>query len=302
MGRVAAVIPTFNAERFLRGHLESLLYSQSRRPDVVYVVDNASVDNTRGVVEANFPDVKLFCLDRNVGFGSACNVGIGAALADGAEWVFVLNQDTMLEEDACEEALFAIQEDGDFGLVGLFQLRYDGSGIDPVFRRFLPDLWFDDFYKRQQGTMYEVDFVPAAAILIKRRALEQVGGFDPLYFMYKEDRDLCRRLQLAGWKIGLAARSVVRHHCGQVNATRGWSWECNWAYSEAVYHLKWSLAPWPFPVLSLAKQLFKPRRVRDAAVLWTAVMRCLLRLRTIARHRTGRPAHFLAMSRELHRE
>jgi GT2 family glycosyltransferase len=288
--RIAAVIPTFNAESFIAAHLRSVLIDQTLPPEIVYVVDNGSVDRTLELIETGFPNVKVHRLGRNRGFGSACNLGLQSALDCGAEFVLVLNQDTVLAPHACEEALIAAQADCRLGLVAFFQLRYDGEGIDPVFRNFLPDVWFDDFYHRHERMFYELDFVPAAAVVIRREALEEVGGFDPLFFMYKEDRDLCRRLRLAGWKVGVAPRAIVYHHCGQVHAKRGWRWNFNWAYSEAVFHLKWSPRRWPLPVLTLAKRIFNPPRLRETAARFVAFVRCLVRLSTIARHRSGNPA------------
>jgi GT2 family glycosyltransferase len=289
-GRVAAVIPTYNAHPFAEALLRSLLHDQSTPPDLVYVVDNASTDNSPDRVESAFPQVIVRRLPRNVGYGAACNVGLRLALAEGARFVFVLNQDTVLDRHACQRALDTLRLHPTFGMVAMFQLQYSTDRIDPIFRRYLPHAWIDDLYRGRSLRTYEVDFVPAVAVLLSRSALEDVGGFDPLFFMYKEDRDLCVRLRQRGWKIGLTMDATVHHHGGQTHVVRSWQWECNWAYSEAVMHLKWSPRPWPLPLLTLARRLVGPSRLRDKVVRSIALARCIGRLGTIAQHRVGNPA------------
>jgi len=286
---LAAVIPVHNGKDFLPENLRSLR-DQTRPPDIIVVVDDDSADGSLELARTCCPEAIRVSLPNNEGFGRASNHGIRIALDSGADYVLVLNQDTVLEPSACEVALDALRGNPTFGLMALFQLRYDGAGIDPIFRQFLPATWFDDLYFGRAQPVYEVDFVPAAAALLPRRTLEEVGGFDPLFFMYKEDRDLCNRLQAHGWKIGISTGARVRHLCGQVHAERTWQWDCNWAYSDALYHLKWSPRRWPLPVFTLLKYFFRPPSARQLAARLIAIVRCLSQLRTIARHRAGNPA------------
>jgi len=286
---LAVVIPVHNGRDFLAANLESLC-DQTQPPDLVVVVDDCSSDGSLDVARTCSPGIMTARLPMNEGFGRASNHGIRLALAAGADYVLVLNQDTVLERNACETVRDVLCGNPTFGMMALFQLRYDGAGIDPIFRQFLPAAWFDDLYFGRQRPVYEADFVPAAAAVLRCRTLEEVGGFDPLFFMYKEDRDLCKRLLAHGWKIGISTGARVRHRCGQVHAERTWRWDCNWAYSDALYHLKWSPRPWPIPIVTLLKYFFRPPSARELAARLVAVLRCLSQLRTIARHRAGNPA------------
>jgi GT2 family glycosyltransferase len=286
---LAVVIPVHNGRDFLSANLESLR-DQSHPPDLVIVVDDYSSDGSLELARTFSPRIMTARLPKNEGFGRASNHGIRLALAAGADYVLVLNQDTVLESHACEIVRDVLHRNPTFGMMALFQLRYDGAGIDPIFRQFLPASWFDDLYFGRQRTVYEADFVPAAAAVLRRSTLEEVGGFDPLFFMYKEDRDVCKRLLAHGWKIGISTGARVRHRCGQVHAERTWQWDCNWAYSDALYHLKWSPRPWPIPILTLLKYFFRPPSARELAARLVAILRCLSQIRTIARHRAGNPA------------
>ena len=280
---IAIVIPVFNGERYLPALLDSIR-SQSVSSQVI-LVDNGSTD--QAVAKAMTSDKSLFGLDlpRNEGFGVACNAGIQAALLAGAEWVFVLNQDLILEPNALAQAITAAQSQPRIGFLALSQLTYDGTGLDPVFRVYLPAAYWDDVLFRQPQPTYEVPFIPAAAVLLRRDCLLEQGAFDPLYFMYLEDRDLCERLRTRGWKVAFAPAARVRHDCGQVRAARGFQWNLNWYRSRMLYHLKTSRRPLPVAYLTGLGHLL-PRWSPTEAFHWgVAWCRALFSARQLARHR-----------------
>jgi GT2 family glycosyltransferase len=173
-------------------------------------------------------------------------------------------------------------------------MSYDGGEVDPQFRRYASNKFWDDLYFGKRSAVYWVEFMPAAAILIRRTALLEVGGFDPLFFMYGEDDDLCRRLRAAGWKIGFVPDAVVQHWHGIVHARKSFRWLCTREYSEAVFHLKWSPRALGVAFLTLAKRWavdagFDIRRGIARAL---AFGRCVLKAPMIARHRKQLPYSF----------
>jgi GT2 family glycosyltransferase len=290
---MAVLLVSYNGAQFLPRCLASLL-SQVPPPGRVLVIDNGSTDDTVALVRQAFPQVETVALGRNLGFGAANNIGIEKALAAGAENIFLLNQDMVLRDGVVEFLGRAMADHPDYGLVSAFHLTYDGATLDRLFRWHLPTHVVDDLYFGRLQDVYETPFVPAAAVLLRADALRAVGGFDPLFFLYHEDDDLCRRLRLDGWKLGLVPRAQVQHWHGQLNARPSLGWLCNWEYSEAVHLLKSSHRAFPVAYLVLLKRWLTPGPLnlkRGLARVW-AYVRCVANARTIYRHRNGIPYVF----------
>jgi len=214
MARIACVIVSYNGAAWIEQCLQSLRES-SLRPQVI-VVDNASSDATVAIVRAS-GDVKLIETGSNLGFGRANNIGIAHALQMGAEHVFILNQDAHVAADALTKLHEQALAHPELGILCPLQLDANGVSIDPTFLRyylapFSPALLDDAVLDRELQEHYRVEAVPAAAWLLTRPFLEQVGGFDPLFFMYCEDDDLCSRALHHGW--GIAVVPAARfYHC-----------------------------------------------------------------------------------------
>lgn len=287
----SVVIVTYNAAGFIRPTLDSVLV-QTTTPMNVFVIDNASTDDTTKIVAEYGSRVSVVCLPVNVGFGAANNVGIARALSAGAVFVMLLNQDAVLDKRAMDALLCAAGREPRYGLLGAFQLTYDGRGVDRAFT--LPEGLIADYRIGKTKHVYPTEFIPAVAVLLRADALFDVGGFDPLFFMYHEDQDLCRRLRMSGWCIGVVPGATVRHWNGSTHAPRSWRWESNWAYSDAVLHLKWSPRLFPLAYLTLLKVWLTSGRVglRTTAARLVAWINCVARCGVILRHRREVPVRF----------
>jgi GT2 family glycosyltransferase len=222
----------------------------------VIVVDNASTDATVELLPARFPWVRLIRSATNLGFTAGNNVGYAASRG---RTIFFLNPDTELVNNQSQtqgdplwtlyRALLDEPKGGSkIGVVGP-QLRYADNLLQPSRRRFptrltpyfesatLGRYWHNNPWQRSLQMdewpatfRQEVDWLVGAAILARREALEQVrqpdsdGPFDESFFMYSEEVDLCRRLNLAGWRIVYIPEVVVIHYEGrssdQVRAAR----------------------------------------------------------------------------------
>jgi GT2 family glycosyltransferase len=289
--KLVAVIPAYNGAAFLPAALASL-QAQSRPPDEIVVVDNHSHDATRELVRGQGPRVLLVELDHNQGFGRACNRGIQLALDRGAGAVLLVNQDLTLHADACLRLSEILDARPDLGMVSAFLLTYDGGEVEPDFRPYMGEALINDLYFGRRQPVYEIPFVPAAAVLVRRALFEEIGGFDPLFFMYGEDNDLCRRAVEAGWKIGLAPAAAAHHWGGKAHARPTLAWQCQWTYSLALRHLKGSRRPLPLAFASLFRHC-PPRWGPRGLTAWLhAVGRCLLNYRAIGRHRRDLPHAF----------
>ena len=228
---VAAVIVNYNARR----HLEALLASL-RGEDLagVVVVDNGSLDGSRVAVEE--AGATWLASGTNLGYGRAANLGARQPAASGAEFLLVCNPDLVVGAGAVRTLYETMQSCEQAAIVGPRIDNVDGT-LYPSARRF-PDLVDaaghgalgmlaprNRFTRRYRMLDWDhagisaVDWVSGACFLARRRAWDQVGGFDPAFFMYMEDVDLCWRLGRAGWQILYQPAASVMHTQG-VSADR----------------------------------------------------------------------------------
>jgi N-acetylglucosaminyl-diphospho-decaprenol L-rhamnosyltransferase len=218
----AAVVVNYNAASHLPTCLSSLRAAGVRK---VVVVDNGSVDGSRDVVASAGPGVTWLPLGANLGYGAAANRA--ARLMPGQDLI-VCNPDIEVRAGAVAALMASLRADPGLGAVGPRLLNADGS-VYPSARTF-PDLLdafghgllglvvpnnpFTRRYRmldRDYDRPADVDWVSGAFLLIRRRTWEEIGGFDPRYFMYLEDVDLCWRAGRAGWRIGYVPAAEVVH-------------------------------------------------------------------------------------------
>jgi GT2 family glycosyltransferase len=287
--RTAVVIVTFNGAGWIRACLDSL---REESIDWVIVVDNASTDDTLSIARQANSGVLAIALERNLGFGMANNYGIQRAFDLGAEFVCLINQDLTVERGCVGRLTSAVSTSESLGMVSAMQLTYDGAAIDPIFRRYMPDRFWDDLLLRRTAECYDVDFVPAAAVAISRRALLEIGGFDPLFFMYAEDEDLCFRMRARNWKLAVVPGARVLHWHGLVNVKRSFRWLCNLEYNALISHLKQSHRSIVPAFLSWFRRIGPPKSAAQVLARILAFARCVGLARRIARHKTSIPFAF----------
>lgn len=209
-GNVYIIIATYNGMPWINKCLKSCgAYN-------VVVVDNASADDTVSHIKQHFSEVDLFENKTNLGFGQANNKGISFALKQGADFVFLLNQDAYLVEDCLERLLQLAVQNPHYGILSPIHLNGDSSQLDRNFAYYLSlnlnNNFYSDFVLRKKiKDIYKVSFVNAAAWLISKSCLETVGGFDPLFFHYGEDDNYCQRLKYYHFKVGVATNCFVQH-------------------------------------------------------------------------------------------
>ncbi len=189
---------------------------ESTRPYAVIVVDNNSTDETVNFINANYPRVTLFQQSKNLGFGQANNIGMSYALKQGAEYVFLLNQDAYLEKDTIEKLIEVHKKNDNFGILSPIHLNGKGDRLDQNFSNYInyyanPDFYSDFVLKKTLPDVYEVPFVNAAGWLLSKNCLETVGGFDPVFFHYGEDDNYCQRVLFHGLKIGVVPQVFLKH-------------------------------------------------------------------------------------------
>jgi GT2 family glycosyltransferase len=213
MQTLAAIVPTWNRADLVRASLEGLA-RQSRKPDQVIVVDNASTDSTPTV--AREFGATLIALPENRGFAGAVNAGIEHSRAD---WVLILNNDVELQPQWVEILLASAEREGAAFAAGKLlqsarQDRIDGTW-DLLSRG--AHAWRCG-YNRPDGALWSVKrsvaAVPMTAALFHRRVFENVGLLDIRFEAYYEDVDFGLRCSLAGFA-GIYEPAAVATHVGK---------------------------------------------------------------------------------------
>ena len=185
----------------------------------VIVVDNASTDGSADMVAAEFPEARLIRNAENVGFPRGNNVGIAASAG---RYVLLLNSDTMVPAGALARLVAFMDAHPQAGACSPRLLQLDGTpqpyafGCDPTLgyllrRGFSRLLFRRPLHDWGVAETIEVDWVSGACLLIRREAIDQVGGLDEAMFMYFEDNDWCRRMRLAGWQVYYVPTVAITH-------------------------------------------------------------------------------------------
>jgi GT2 family glycosyltransferase len=212
MNNCVIIIVTHNAKTFLDKCLGSIDFNRYK----VIMVDNHSSDGTTDEIKASFPKVKLFEQDKNLGFGKANNLGISYALNQGADHVFLLNQDAYLVGNVLERLIQIQNENKHFGILSPIHINADKTKLDRNFSNYVrydknPYFYSDHVLRNDLKDIYEVPFVNAAGWLISKSCLMTIGGFDPLFFHYGEDDNYCQRLKFHSFKIGVVTNTYLIH-------------------------------------------------------------------------------------------
>jgi len=217
MASVVAVVLAWNGRRWIGPCLDALLATEHPGLEVL-VVDNGSTDGTAELAEAYVPRVRLIRNGRNIGYAAGNNVGVRAALRTGAEFVVLLNQDTRVERGWLTPLIEAALADTRLGVLSPAQWDYEGRTPDPSFLALLASVDSQAARALVAGDAVrgpiEVPTVIGAALLLTRALVQAVGLFDPLYFVYFEEADLCRRARRCGFRVAIVPEARVRHWHG----------------------------------------------------------------------------------------
>jgi len=227
---LSVVILNYNAAAHVGRCLASLVEGCAGLTYETIVVDNASP--RPGIVEAvaRFPGARLLPQQRNGGFSAGMNAGLRLARADAA---LILNPDTIVAPGAARAMLDYLRQNAGVGVLGPRILNEDGSlqlscrafptvatalfNRNSLLTKLRPSNRFSAGYLLSDWDHHavrDVDWLSGAAMLLNLRAFTQVGRFDERYFFTFEDVDLCRRMQMAGYRVVYFPRAEVTHRIG----------------------------------------------------------------------------------------
>jgi GT2 family glycosyltransferase len=187
------------------------------------VLDNASTDGSVEAIRDQFPGVEIIHLTRNLGYAGNNNVGIQAALERDADWVFVLNEDTILDPECLSHLVSVGESDARIGIVGPMVYHYDEPTIIQSAGGRLGRYWEAQHIAQnepdtQQFTdPHAVSWISGCAILVRRAVIEQVGMLDERFFYYWEETEWCLRAAKSSWRILHVPRARIWHKGVQRN-------------------------------------------------------------------------------------
>jgi len=232
---VSVVIVSYNVSSYLDQTLATLSEAVDGLDTEVFVVDNASSDDSVDMVKRKYPWVKLIENGENLGFARANNRAL--SLVKG-RYVLLLNPDTVLSRDTLSTMVSFLDGHPEAGAAGCKVINPDGT-LQLACRRGFPTPGVA-FYKmiglsglfpksRTFGAynltyldpdeVTEVDAVSGSFMMLRKEALDRVGLLDEHFFMYGEDLDLCYRIKKAGWKIYYVPYTEIIHFKGESTKT-----------------------------------------------------------------------------------
>ena len=221
---ISAIVVSYNTREMTLECLRALTADLAGVPSEVWVVDNASSDGSADAVAGEFPAVRLVRSERNLGFGAANNRAMREAAG---EHFLLVNSDAFLRPGCARALLECLGRHPEAAVAGPRIVRPDGSLQISCFRfpspsravlenLFVASLFphhpvLGDYRRWAHDAEREVDWVIGACMLVRRRAYEEVGGFDERFFMYAEETDWQKRMRDAGWTVRFTPAGEVVH-------------------------------------------------------------------------------------------
>lgn len=178
----------------------------------ILVVDNQSTDDSVRRLNDLFPDQDLVVNSANLGYAGGNNPGIREALRAGADYVWLVNNDTLAEPDSLAAMVDIAEARPEVGAVGSVLYRMDRPDEVETWGGGRISLWLGTVNSPTRPVDERtLDYVSGASLLLRRETLNDVGLLDDRFFLYWEDADLGFRIRSAGWKLAVAPKSRLFH-------------------------------------------------------------------------------------------
>jgi len=226
---VSVIIVNYNTRALLHECLASVVAETKDVQYEIIVVDNASTDGSRELLEREFPHVRRIFNEDNKGFAAANNQAI--KIAQG-RYVLLLNSDTRVLDGAIQKTMAFMEDHAEASVVGCKLLNADGSlqrscmSFPSAWNLFSDSFFLYLVFPRTQlfgnyymtwfdyDSMRSVDVVKGAFMMFRRVVFDTIGSFDEAYFMYTEETDLCYRVKAAGFQVIFYPSASIIHYGG----------------------------------------------------------------------------------------
>ena len=221
----------------------------------ILVVDNHSTDGSPNAIARRYPQAEQIINSENLGFAAGFNVGLQFALDAGADYLFILNNDTILSTDCLERLLQPANAEVGI-LAPLIYYANQPQRIWALGGSFNPlllekhDPWAE---KDDPGDLPEIlgcDFVTGCAMLFPRKTLETIGLFDEKFRMYYEDSDICLRVRQAGLRICAVSRAHMWHKVARSSGGSDSPAERYWMARSSIHYFQKHALGWQIPAVA----------------------------------------------------
>ena len=230
---ISTIIVSYNTSNLLVEAIGKLKRASSNFETEIIFVDNASADDSVSLIQNVFPDSKLLVNGTNVGFGRANNQALPFAKG---RYVLLLNTDAFVAPDSLDKCIAYMNFNPNCGILGVRLEGRDGS-LQPCARyfptpanvflqrtglkRWLKDVQMVDEMNWAHDEVRACDWVVGCFYLVRREVIDQVGLFDPRYFLYFEEVDHCLAAKKAGWEVIFYPHTTVIHLGGESAKSEG---------------------------------------------------------------------------------
>lgn len=233
---LSIIITNYKNPNLLKLCIDSIIKNVKKVEYEIIVADSATEEDTEMLMRENYPNVKFFPFEENVGFQKLVKTGIENS---SGEFLLILNGDILIRDEAVEKMLDYLKLNPAVGMLGPKLLNFNGTSQDSCFRFYKPvtivyrrtvlgrfsfaKKHLDWFLMRDCDLTKpcEVDWLMGSATMIPKKALEKVGLLDPRFFMYMEDVDWCRRFWENKFKVVFFPLAEMLHYHGKGSGKSG---------------------------------------------------------------------------------
>lgn len=251
---LSIIIVNYNSKELLKNCVDSIYAQSMNIPFDVWIVDNNSSDDSLKAVETNYPQVNIIKNKENLGFAYANNQAI---LKTRADYILLLNPDTVVTDNALEKMVKFMKNNPDVGIAGCRILNEDGSlqlacrrsiptpkvaffrltGLSKLFPKSKTMAQYNLTYLDPDET-HEVDAVSGSFLMIRKSVIDDIGMLDERFFMYGEELDWCLRAKQNGWKVIYYPRAQITHYKGQCSKSNSRKAAFEFYRSMYLFHKK----------------------------------------------------------------
>ncbi len=256
---LTVIILSYNVRYLLESCLESVENAIRQIQGEIIVVDNASSDESVDMVRTRFPGVRILANDQNTGFAKANNLAIREA---SGKYVLILNPDTLVQEGAIKACLAYLETHGEVAAAGVRMTDSAGRFLRESKRGFpglWPSIWKLSGFSRimpghpkinhyylghlNEEGIHPVEILTGAFMMVKKKILEQVGGFDERFFMYGEDIDLSFRIRQLGYGLIYLGDQAIVHLKGRSSSVHSTAYVRNFYKAMSIFVKKYYFNP-----------------------------------------------------------
>lgn len=263
----------------------------------IVVIDNNSTDNTISQLKTlnskSSVEIKILPQNENLGYAAACNIGIKYAAKKGYDCVLIMNPDVVLRANCLAEMLDVLRENPELGPVSPLHTNKEETLIERVCLWMLTNSSdFPEHFKSLDDLKkcYRTDFIIGAIMLISKRCISAVGGFDECFFFYGEDNDYCRKSLALGFTPAIAVHARAYHWHASRHALDGFR-RSNKRQADYLLRLKYIDKPFFWCLAAMFYLFFKDMASSDrkdqVRILAKDMFTCLRKMPAILKSRSA---------------